>query len=68
MCNNLDKPLAHTEETTCPICGENNNCKHNEKCWCFSVTIPKELLEMIPEEKRGKACICKSCVEKYRSE
>lgn len=59
--------LKQLDKTICPICGENNNCKHSKECWCHSVTIPKELLDMIPEDKKGKACICKSCVDKYRS-
>ncbi len=49
----------------CPICGGDNGCMHNSDCWCFKVTIPEGLLESIPEEKRGKACVCKSCVEEY---
>lgn len=50
---------------TCPICGEDNGCKNSKECWCHSVIIPKALIEMVPEEKKGKACICKSCVENY---
>ncbi len=30
--------------------------------------IPKGLLDLVPEEKKGKACICKSCIEKYKGE
>lgn len=53
------------EERICPLCGEDNNCKHNKDCWCVGVVVPKYIIEMIPEYKRGKACICKSCVDKY---
>lgn len=54
------------DQTKCPICGNDNNCKHNKECWCHNVTIPNGLLDMIPEDKKGKACICKSCIDKYR--
>ena len=53
------------EERKCPLCGEDNNCQHNKDCWCVGVQVPKYIIEMIPEDKRGKACICKSCVEKH---
>lgn len=53
------------EERTCPLCDGDNNCQHNADCWCVNVQVPNYIIEMISEEKRGKACICKSCVEKY---
>lgn len=54
-------------EKICPLCGEDNNCKSRSgDCWCNTVIIPDYVLEMLPEDKRGKACICESCVEKYR--
>ncbi|WP_077367102.1 cysteine-rich CWC family protein [Anaerosalibacter sp. Marseille-P3206] len=57
--------LKETEKI-CPICGKGNNCQHGSKdCWCKHIEIPKYVLEMVPEDKRGKACICKSCIEKY---
>ena len=40
----------------CPICGEDNNCQHGQgSCWCETVVFPKHLLDMIPDEKKGKA-------------
>lgn len=56
----------YLDKITCPICGKDNNCKHSKECWCHNVTIPKSLLDTIPEDKKGKACICKSCVEKHQ--
>jgi hypothetical protein len=29
------------------------------------MVFPQELLELVPAEQRGKACICRSCVEKF---
>ena len=53
-------------EKMCPLCGKPNNClKGNKNCWCNYVMIPKELIEKIPEEERGKSCICKECVDNY---
>ncbi|KOA19215.1 hypothetical protein CLHOM_23210 [Clostridium homopropionicum DSM 5847] len=54
-------------ESICPICGQDNNCKHGQGgCWCDTVKIQKYVLDLVPEDKRGKACICKSCIEKYQ--
>ncbi len=56
------------EEKVCPICGKDNNCQHGkEKCWCTKVKVPKHVLDLVPEDKKGKACICKSCIEKHSS-
>ena len=55
------------QEKVCPLCGQDNNCQHGqENCWCETTKFPEHIFEMIPEDKRGKACICKSCLEKYR--
>jgi len=54
------------DEKICPICGNTNNCRHGEgNCWCQNVVVPKKVLDMVPDDKKGKACICKSCIEKY---
>lgn len=61
--------MSLSEEKICPLCGKANNCKDGSKdCWCNYVIIPKELIDMVPEEKRGKACICKECVDKYKND
>jgi hypothetical protein len=59
-------------EENCPICGRDNNCHactvgsvHN--CWCMSTEIPKALLDMIPEEYRENACVCKKCVDNFNN-
>lgn len=55
----------------CPICKKENKCAavlgtDPMKCWCMTINVPKELLATIPEEERGKSCVCKECVEKAR--
>lgn len=54
------------EEEICPLCGKENNCQHgSSKCWCHDIKVPKGLIDLLPEHNRGKACICKSCIDKY---
>lgn len=51
-------------ERICPLCGKDNNCQHGQgTCWCDTFKIPKHVMDLIPEDKKGKACICKSCIE-----
>jgi hypothetical protein len=53
-------------ERICPLCGQDNNCQHNQECWCHTVKFPKQILDLIPDDKKGKACICKACLEKHQ--
>lgn len=58
------------DRSLCPLCGGENDCKAakgegHAGCWCMAAKIPKGLLERIPPEQRGKACVCKRCVEDY---
>lgn len=59
----------------CPLCGADNSCgnlpsNRSGACWCTdsAISFPEELLNSIPEELRGKACICKACALKYQKE
>lgn len=53
-------------ERICPLCGQDNDCRHGEKnCWCMNYEFPQHVLDMVPEDKKQKACVCKSCLEKY---
>ncbi|MCR1897909.1 cysteine-rich CWC family protein [Irregularibacter muris] len=55
------------EERICPICGGDNNCQHGQgDCWCDKVKFPKKIFDIIPEDKKGKACVCKTCLEKFQ--
>ncbi len=54
----------------CPLCGKQNRCAvvagtDPFKCWCNTTKVPKELLDRVPEEQKGKACVCRDCIEKY---
>ena len=55
----------------CPICGKDNRCGNLKgmpkgTCWCFGTKFPEEIFKLIPEDRRGLACICQACVEAYR--
>ncbi len=58
----------------CPLCGGPNECQlcsvaaYKGPCWCMREEIPDELLAHVPENSRRRACICGSCVEKFKSE
>ena len=52
----------------CPLCGRPNACGAAEgrgRCWCFELKIPAELLARLPPEARGKACVCRYCIEAF---
>lgn len=54
----------------CPICGKENNCAFvkgmmHEGCWCEKIKVPTKLLEKVPEDVKGKACVCKNCVMQF---
>jgi len=55
----------------CPLCGGPNDCQlcspaaHKGACWCAQLEIPEELLARVPVALRQRACICRSCVEKF---
>ena len=55
-------------ETICPFCKAKNNCMaHSEKpCWCIQVKVPQELLELVPENKKRKTCICLTCIQTFK--
>ncbi len=73
MPDNHPKALA---SLTCPLCKQNNACanlssaEQGQACWCAKPTIsfPKGLLEKLPEEGRGQACICQACALAYQNE
>ncbi|MBW5446320.1 hypothetical protein GE107_09640 [Cohnella sp. CFH 77786] len=55
---------------SCPLCGQDNGCgneagKPEGDCWCTQATFPKEMLQLVPDDLRGKACICQSCLRRF---
>ncbi|WP_183567639.1 cysteine-rich CWC family protein [Paenibacillus endophyticus] len=55
----------------CPLCGQPNACgikavhETQSDCWCFHEQFPEALLQQLPVDMRGKACICKSCLHNH---
>ncbi len=48
----------------CPLCGGPNDCgmaAGKSECWCFEVKIAPEALERVPEEAKGRVCVCRKC-------
>lgn len=56
----------YLDSRTCPICGEDNGCRLSMDCWCHDVKVPKELLDRLSDDKKGLACICIACIDKYK--
>ncbi len=59
----------------CPLCGADNQCGNllaskGQACWCRAadMTFPEALLQRIPQDARGKACICRGCVAQQNIE
>jgi len=62
------------DPTICPLCEQPNRCGEEDpsnqvdgRCWCATEIIPREIFKLVPEEKLNKACICKKCLDKFRS-
>lgn len=52
------------DRSRCPLCGGPNECgaaRGESSCWCQSATIPQEVLDRVPSEARGVACVCPTC-------
>lgn len=65
--------MTTVDPTVCPLCGAVNQCameiakatgKPLECCWCVDAVFTSELLKALPEEERGKACVCAKCADK----
>ena len=58
------------DPSRCPLCGQANRCaleieretgRKQASCWCMQADFSAELLDNVPLERRGLACICASC-------
>jgi hypothetical protein len=61
----MEKPESATvDPRRCPLCGAGNECgmaAGASDCWCFHVSIPDQVIDRVPAEARGAACVCKGC-------
>ena len=61
---------AHIDPRRCPLCGNMNECglaAGAGSCWCFTESVPPEVLERIPAEARNVACVCRFCASSQRA-
>ncbi len=58
------------DTTLCPLCKQSNGCMMHtgEHCWCLDVTVPQGLIDLVPQELQRRACICRTCIEKYNTD
>lgn len=59
-------PPSAPDPTRCPLCEQSNQCgmaAGASECWCYTATIPAEVLARVPEAARGVACVCRNCAE-----
>lgn len=66
-------PLASSHDASrCPLCGQPNQCAMEAQrasgvkqppCWCTQVKFDAALLSRLPEQARGRACICAACAQ-----
>ncbi|SFI35856.1 Cysteine-rich CWC [Paenibacillus sp. UNC496MF] len=63
----INEPIGGApNEAVCPICGGINACAGSRACWCAGETFPEGIFAFVPPQARGKACICRSCLESFR--
>jgi hypothetical protein len=60
------------DPSRCPLCGGPNDCANvacdgvAENCWCTAESFPRSLLESVPLDAVGLACICRQCLRAGR--
>ena len=59
------------DPSVCPLCGRKNDCVMASgdcgsacaMCWCSAVKVPREILERVPPDAVGRACVCAVCAK-----
>jgi len=60
----METPAPPLDPARCPLCGSGNACgmaAGKSDCWCFEAEIPAEVLERVPAQAKGAACVCQGC-------
>ncbi|SHF68401.1 Cysteine-rich CWC [Marinomonas polaris DSM 16579] len=54
----------------CPFCLTDNGCAldDSQTCWCFNVTVPDDMVALIPSQQKGSVCVCLQCIEFYSTD
>lgn len=55
------------DDSICPLCEQSNRCdvKASQGCWCMNTAVPEALLAQVPEQLKGKSCVCNACIAAY---
>lgn len=60
--------MKSNHQPYCPLCNNLNLCAVSDTtkpCWCMLEKVPKALISQVPDETKGKACICQACITKF---
>ncbi|REE92750.1 Cysteine-rich CWC [Paenibacillus taihuensis] len=55
----------YVDASECTLCQQANRCEGNASCWCYKEKFPKELIDLVPKDLKGKACICQKCLHAF---
>ena len=58
------RALDGVDPSRCPLCGRPNECaalRGESDCWCKTVVVPQDVMDRVPPEARGVACVCREC-------
>lgn len=69
----MTKTKSDIHQQLCPLCQQKNQCANidasdeNKTCWCHDpdIQFPKALLDQVPKQIKGKACICQQCAKSF---
>lgn len=72
----MSEKASSVDPLLCPLCQQQNLCANlgmaegKKTCWCNdpNIQFPTALLEKIPSDKKGKACICQKCAQAFEME
>jgi hypothetical protein len=62
--------MKDIDPTRCPVCHEPNVCAMEmakasgtkpEHCWCFDAVFTPAVMDLVPDQAKGKACVCATC-------
>jgi len=58
---------AKLNPNICFFCQQDNHCNidNASACWCNNVTIPAELIHLLPSEAVNQSCICNACIDQF---
>ncbi|MFP6846421.1 MAG: cysteine-rich CWC family protein [Thalassolituus sp.] len=63
-------PTPNIDPVLCPLCKTSNACgveAGKSTCWCMAadLSVPQALIDSLPDELQGRACICEACVRRF---